>query len=236
MRKAGRVVAAVIDLLTRTVHPGMRTKELDELAAREIRRLDAAPAFLGYRGFPATICVSLNEEIVHGIPGERVIGRRDLVKLDVGAVVEGMYADGAVTMSMEDAPAEAKALVVVARTALEAGIQQARAGNRTGDIGAAIQTVAEARGYSVVREYVGHGIGHVLHEDPPVANFGVPGRGLLLQERMTIAIEPMVNIGGWQTRLLGDNWTVVTADGGLSAHFEHTVLVGENGPTVLTTL
>ncbi|MBI4233478.1 MAG: type I methionyl aminopeptidase [Chloroflexi bacterium] len=234
MRQAGRVVASVLDLLVHSVQPGMRTRELDTLAAREVKRLGAKPAFLGYRGFPATICVSLNEEIVHGIPGERSIKEGDLVKLDVGAVVGGMYGDAAATVVAGKAATAAQALVETTREALGVGIRATRAGARIGDIGAAIEAFVQDKGYWVVREYVGHGIGQVLHEDPQVPNYGVPGRGPLLRPGMTIAIEPMVNIGTWRTRVLGDGWTVVTADASLSAHFEHTLLVGQDGAEILT--
>ena len=234
MREAGRVVASVIALLREAVRPGMRTQELDALAAREIKRLGAKPAFLGYRGFPATICVSLNEEIVHGIPGSRLIEDGDLVKMDVGAIVDGLYGDAAVSVQAGTASPEAQALLATAREALDRGIEAVAPGARLGDIGAAVQQHAESRGYGVVREYVGHGIGRLLHEEPQVPNYGLQGRGLLLREGMVLAIEPMVNIGTWQTRLLRDRWTVVTADGSLSAHFEHTVAVTAEGAEVLT--
>ena len=236
MREAGWVVAQVIEALKTAVQPGVRARELDALAAREIKRRGAAPAFLGYRGFPAHICVSLNEEIVHGIPGERALREGDLVKLDVGAILGGLYADAAVSVSCGEVSPQAQALLEVTRGALEAGIGAAQAGARTGDIGAAIQAFAEGRGYSVVREYVGHGIGRHLHEEPQVPNYGEPGQGALLQPGMAIAIEPMVNIGTWKTKVLEDHWTVVTEDGSLSAHFEHTILLTEDGAEVLTRL
>lgn len=234
MRQAGAVVASTLELLKNTIEPGMRTQELDALAAAEIKRLGAKPAFLGYRGFPATICVSLNEEIVHGIPGSRKIVEGDLVKMDVGAIVDGLYGDAAVTVGVGRITDTAKRLIEDTRDSLLAGISEVGPGVRLGDIGAAIQKYAEDRGYSVVREYVGHGIGRRLHEDPPVPNYGTPGRGLPLKPGMAIAIEPMVNIGTWQTQVLSDEWTVVTADGGLSAHFEHTMLVTDTGVEVLT--
>lgn len=234
MREAGRVVASVIALLRESVRPGMRTQELDALAAKEIKRMGAKPAFLGYRGFPATICVSLNEEIVHGIPGSRVIEDGDVVKMDVGAIVDGLYGDAAFSVQAGTASPEAQALLQTGRESLERAIEVVAPGARLGDIGAAVQQHAESRGYGVVREYVGHGIGRRLHEEPQVPNYGVQGRGLLLREGMVLAIEPMVNIGTWQTRLLSDRWTVVTADGALSAHFEHTVAVTAEGAEVLT--
>lgn len=234
LRRAGRVVAKTVSALLRAARPGVTTRELDQMAAEEIRRLGARPAFLGYRGFPATICTSLNEEIVHGIPGDRVVREGDVLKLDVGAIVEDFYGDSAVSLCVGKAPAKAAELVETTRQALEAGIRAARPGARLGDVGYAVQSVAEARGFSVVREYVGHGVGRALHEEPQVPNFGVPGRGLVLQPGMVIAIEPMLNVGGWETKVLGDDWTVVTADGSLSAHFEHTIYVSPSGPEVLT--
>ena len=234
MRQAGRVVARTMSALLAAVRPGVTTRELDELAASQIKRMGASPAFLGYRGFPATICTSFNEEIVHGIPGDRAVREGDVLKLDVGAVVDSFYGDSAVSVCVGEVPPRVRELVEVTRQALEAGIKAARPGARLGDIGYAVQSVAEAHGFSVVREYVGHGIGRALHEEPPVANFGTPGRGTVLQPGMTIAIEPMLNIGGWETRVLGDDWTVVTADGSLSAHFEHTLHISPKGPEVLT--
>ena len=236
MRQAGRVVASVISLLEKSVAPGMKTRELDALAAGEIKRMGAKPAFLGYRGFPATICVSLNEEIVHGIPGDRVIQEGDLVKMDIGAIVDGLYGDAAVTVGVGNISPEAQALVDVTREALATAVRSVRDGARLGDVGAAIQEFVESRGYSVVREYVGHGIGRALHEDPQIPNYGTPGRGLPLKAGMAIAIEPMVNVGTWRTQLLDDQWTVVTQDQSLSSHFEHTMMVTEEGAEVLTVL
>ncbi|MDO8750231.1 MAG: type I methionyl aminopeptidase [Dehalococcoidia bacterium] len=236
MREAGRVVAATIQVLVSSLEPGMKTKKLDAIASREIRRLGAAPAFKGYRGFPATICVSLNQEIVHGIPGERIIREGDIVSIDVGAVVDGFYADAAVTAPMGKVSPEGERLIETTRQSLEMGIRQAVVGNRVGDISVAVQRFAEGRGYGVVREYVGHGVGRALHEEPSIPNFGEPGKGPLLRPGMVIAIEPMLNVGGWQTRVLEDEWTVVTADGTLSAHFEHTIAITEEGPQVLTSL
>ncbi len=234
MRRAGAVVAATVKALLQAVEPGMTTRHLDGVAAREIKRLGAKPAFLGYRGFPATICTSINEEIVHGIPGDRVIREGDLVKLDVGAIVDGLYGDSAVTVAAGRIADDAQELIDVTSASLDAAIDQVRPGARLGDIGAAVQQYAESRGYSVVREYVGHGIGRRLHEDPQVPNYGTAGRGLALRPGMAIAIEPMVNLGTWRTQTLEDDWTVITADGELSAHFEHTLLVTEDGVEVLT--
>ncbi|MSP78334.1 MAG: type I methionyl aminopeptidase [Dehalococcoidia bacterium] len=235
MREAGRVTGKMITALLPAVKPGVTTKQLDEIAYDVVKQNGAKPAFLGYRGFPATICASINEEIVHGIPSEkRAVKEGDVLKLDVGCVVEGFYGDSAVSVWVGEAPARVKELVNTTRECLEAGIKAARPGNRLGDIGFAVQSLAESRGFSVVREYVGHGVGRSLHEEPSVSNSGMPGQGMVLQPGMVIAIEPMLNIGGWQTRVLKDNWTVVTADGSLSAHFEHTIYISPSGPQVLT--
>ncbi len=234
MRQAGQVVAAAIEALLAAIQPGMKAKDLDLIADREIRRLGASPSFKGYRGFPATICVSFNEEIVHGIPGDRVVREGDIVSIDVGAIVDDHHGDSAVTVAVGNVPPEVERLIETTRLSLEEGIKAAVTGNRVGDISVAIQRFAEPGGYGIVREYVGHGIGRSLHEEPSVPNFGEVGRGPLLKPGMVIAIEPMLNMGGWQTRVLQDDWTVVTADGSLSAHFEHTLAVTEQGPEVLT--
>ncbi|TMK53878.1 MAG: type I methionyl aminopeptidase [Actinobacteria bacterium] len=234
MRRAGRVVGETLQILQAAVKPGVTTQELDEIAEREIRARGAVPSFKGYRGFPATICTSINSEIVHGIPGQRALKAGDLIKLDCGAIVEGYHGDSAVTVPVGEVSQEALKLIETTDRSLQAGIAEAKAGNRIHDIGAAVQTTAEGAGFSVVREYVGHGIGRALHEDPPVPNYGKPGTGLKLEPGLVIAIEPMVNIGTFETRLLPDGWTVVTADGALSAHFEHTIAITENGPEVLT--
>ena len=234
MRRAGEVVAAAIAATRAAIRPGVTTAELDHVAAREISSRGASPSFLGYRGFRATICTSVNNEIVHGIPGDRRVEEGDLVKLDVGAIVDGFHADSAVTIPVAEPSPEALKLIEATERALWAGLAEAREGRRLGDVGAAVQTVAEGAGFSVVREYVGHGIGRSLHEEPPVPNYGTPGKGYKLPEGIVLAIEPMVNIGGFETRLLDDGWTVVTVDGSLSAHFEHTVAVTSDGPWVLT--
>ena len=236
MRQAGQVVARMIAAITRAVEPGMTTKDLDDVAVQELRRNGAKPAFLGYMGFPATICTSVNEEIVHGIPGKRVLQNGDLVKCDVGAIVDGMHGDAAVTLPVGEVSEDAMRLLETTRESLNAAIGQVRAGARLGDIGAAVQSYAEPRGYGVVREYVGHGIGRKLHEEPQVPNYGLAGRGQMLRAGMAIAIEPMLNLGTWRTRMLEDGWTVVTADGQISAHFEHTMAVGEDGAEVMTLL
>ncbi len=234
MRRAGEVVAAALSVLQEAVCPGVRTRDLDAIASREIKRLGGKPTFKGYRGFPATICTSINDEIVHGIPGDRVVQEGDLVKLDVGATVDGFIGDAAITVGAGKISDEARALIEVGRLSLEEGIKAARGGARVGDIGAAVQRFAESRGYNVVREYVGHGVGRFLHEEPQIPNYGPPGRGPLLRRGMTIAIEPMVNIGSWRTRRLEDEWTVVTADGSLSSHFEHTIAITDGEPEILT--
>ena len=234
MRRAGAIVGSVIALLKRSVEPGLTTKDLDRMAREEITRLGGKPTFKGYRGFPASICTSVNEEIVHGIPGKRVLKEGDVLKVDVGATIEGMIGDAAVSLPVGQVSPEAAALVETTRESLEAGIEATVPGNRIGDIGVAVQTVGESRGYGVVREFVGHGVGRFLHEDPQVPNYGQPGMGPLLRPGMCLAIEPMLNLGDWRTRTLADNWTVVTADGKLSAHFEHTIAITETGPEILT--
>ena len=234
MREAGRVVASTITSLVSALRPGMKTRELDAIASREIHALDAKPSFKGYLGFPATICVSINDEIVHGIPGNRIIQEGDIVSMDVGAIVGGFQGDAAVTVGVGRISPEAHALIETTKEALEIGIKAAKAGARVGDISAAIQTFVEAKGYSVVREYVGHGIGRALHEEPQIPNYGPPQRGPLLHPGMTIAIEPMVNTGGWKTRCLEDKWTVVTLDGSLSAHFEHSIAIADGDAEILT--
>jgi methionyl aminopeptidase len=234
MREAGQVVAVTKAVLRDALRPGIVTAELDRLAEKEIRRHGAEPSFKGLYGFPATICVSLNEQVVHGIPSDRVVRAGDVISVDVGAVVGGFHADSAFTVGVGTISDEAQRLIDATRESLERGIAEAKAGARIGDISAAVQSHAEALQYGVVRQYVGHGIGRDLHEDPQVPNFGTAGRGPLLHEGMTLAIEPMLNIGTWETEVLDDNWTVVTADGSLSAHFEDTIAITANGPELLT--
>lgn len=237
MREAGRVVAKVLDVLRDGVRPGVRTREIDVLVERVIRGEGCVPSFKGYRGFPASACISLNEEIVHGIPGARKLREGDLVKIDVGAIYEGYHADSAWTFYVgDDPPPEIDRLMRTTEESLWAGIREATNGNRVGDVSHAIQTVAESAGFSVVREYVGHGVGRELHEDLQIPNYGPPGRGPRLEEGMTIALEPMVNAGDWRTEVLSDDWTVVTADRKLSAHYEHTIAVTDGDPEVLTAL
>ena len=242
MRRAGRIVAGTIDRVLEAVRPNVSTAELDAVAEAYIQDQGATPSFQGYGGnsgrapFPASICTSINEEIVHGIPAtERTVAEGDLLKLDFGAIWQGFHGDSAVTVIVGDPPsAEADKLVRVTEEALEAGIAQILPGGRLSDIGAAVEQVARGAGFEVVREYVGHGIGRSLHEDPQIQNYGRPGRGPVLKPGLVLAVEPMVNVGGWETRVLPDGWTVVTEDGSLSAHFEHTIAVTEDGHEVLT--
>jgi len=238
MRRAGRIVVATIERVLEAVRPGGTTADLDAVAEAYIREQGAIPSFKGYGSlpFPGSICASLNDEVVHGIPTpKRVLREGDLLSLDFGAIWEGFHGDSAVSVFVGEPPSpEAEKLVRVTEEALEAGISQIRPGARLSDIGAAVQQVAEGAGFSVVREYVGHGIGRNLHEDPQIANYGEPGRGPQLKPGLVLAVEPMVNMGGWETRVLADDWTVVTSDGSLSAHFEHTIAVTEDGHEVLT--
>ena len=234
MRKAGEIVGKTLDLLKASVEPGMTTRDLDRVAFKEIAKNGATPTFKGYRGFPATICASVNDEIVHGIPGKKKLQEGDIVKVDVGATIEGFIGDAAVTIAVGEVPEELLKLMEATRLGLEAGIKAAVPGARVGDIGAAVQAYGESRGYGVVREFVGHGVGRFLHEDPQVPNYGEPGRGALLRPGMCIAIEPMFNMGDWRTRVLDDQWTVVTSDGKLSSHFEHSIAITDKGPEILT--
>lgn len=236
MRGAGRVVAAVLEEVGKKVRPGITTVELDDIAVSEVKKRGAEASFKGYRGFPASICTSVDEEVVHGIPGSRVLQEGEIISLDFGALMNGFHGDAAVTVGVGKISTEAQKIIDATRGALQAGIAAARIGARLGDVSAAIQSYAEARGFSVVREYVGHGIGRELHEDPQVPNFGVTGEGPVLQKGMTMALEPMLNAGGWRTSVAEDKWTVVTADGRLSAHFEHTIVIDEKGPGILTKL
>ncbi len=234
--RAGEIVAGVLSLVAERAGPGTTTGELDRLAESFIRdHAGALPAFKGLYGFPATLCTSLNDEVVHGIPSDaRRLASGDLLSVDVGVELEGLFADAAVTVPVGDPGPEALRLLRITREALEAGVQAARPGARLGDVGAAIQERVETAGFSVVRELVGHGVGHAPHEEPHVPNFGRRGRGEELTPGLVIAIEPMVNVGARQIRQLDDGWTVVTADGSLSAHFEHTVAVTGDGPQLLT--
>lgn len=236
MRQAGKIVAGVLEMLRSELKPGMKTKELDDIAARELEKLGAKASFKGYHGFPASLCVSINDEVVHGIPGSRVIKDGDIVSLDFGAIFDGFQGDSAITVGVGKTSSEAKRLMETTEAALKAGISAAYDGARLGDISAAIQEYTESRGYSVVREYTGHGIGRELHEDPQIPNFGLAGTGPELKKGMTLAIEPMVNAGDWRTKVGRDKWLVFTADGSLSAHFEHTIAITDGEPEVLTAI
>ncbi len=236
MARAGRIVAGTLAHMREILHPGMTTEDLDAAAERFIRSHDGAtPSFKGLYGFPKTLCTSIDEEIVHGIPSpRRVLEDGSIVSVDVGVHLEGLHADAATTLAVGRISPEAEELLRVTRECLAAGVAQARLGNHVGDIGHAVQQVAETAGFGVVRELVGHGIGTRFHEEPQVPNYGAPRRGPRLLEGMTLAIEPMITLGSPVTRTLGDKWTVVTADGSLAAHFEHTVAITSNGPRILT--
>jgi len=234
MRTAGRIVAEVLELMKETVKPGITTIELDRLAEKHIRKYGAIPAFKGYRGFPASLCTSINEEVVHGIPSLRVLKSGDIISIDCGAIYDGYFGDSAITLPVGEISAEDRKLLAVCEESLRLGIAQAYKGNRLQDISYAIQSYVENNGMSVVRDFVGHGIGRKMHEEPQIPNFGKPGRGPRLEIGMALAIEPMVNLGGYEVVTLEDNWTVVTKDGRKSAHFEHTVAITENGPEILT--
>lgn len=234
MHRAGQLLAEIHKEIEAAIEPGVTLQQIDELAERSIRLRGAVPSFLGYRGFPATICASLNEVVVHGIPDQRPLEEGDIFAVDLGLILDGWHADRATTYPVGKISDEAARLLDATEKSLMAGIDKARPGNRLSDISHAIQQVVEEAGFAVVREYAGHGIGRDMHEDPQVTNYGDPGRGPKLEEGWVLAIEPMVNVGAWQTRLLNDGWTVVTADGSLSAHFEHTVAITANGPLVMT--
>ncbi len=234
MRAANQLVAHVLEDLAAMVAPGVSTADLDQAAEARVRAAGAEPAFKGYRGYPATLCASVNEQVVHGIPNRRPLAAGDIVSLDMGVKLHGYYGDSAITVGVGTVNDEVRRLLRVTQEALEAGIAQVKVGGRISDIGHAIQAVVEAQGFSVVREFVGHGIGAALHEEPQIANYGEPGRGPRLAEGMTLAIEPMVNMGKAPVKVLADGWTAVTKDGSLSAHFEHTVAVTKSGPDVLT--
>ncbi len=231
---AGAILADCIDALTEAAAPGMTTAELDRMAEKFIRQHKGVPTFLGYRGFPASICASPNDMVVHGIPGKYRAAEGDLLSLDVGVTLDGYVADSAVTLPMGAVEPEAQRLLDVTAESLEAGLAECREGRRLGDISHAVQEVVEAAGFSVVRSLVGHGVGREMHEDPQIPNYGDPGRGPRLEEGMVFAIEPMVDAGAYDVVVADDGWAIHTADGSLSAHFEHTVAVGKKGPRVLT--
>jgi methionyl aminopeptidase len=234
MARAGAVVAETHALLAEKIRPGVTTAELDEVADEYIRSRGGVPTFLGYRGFPASICVSPNDMVVHGIPGAYCLEDGDILAVDIGVTLDGFVADSAFTHPVGEVSPEASRLLQAGQQALAAGVAQARPGNRVSDISHAVQSVTEAAGYSVIRSLVGHGVGRSMHEDPQIPNFGEPGRGPLLQPGMTLAIEPMINAGGPDVYLHDDHWSISTDDGSLSCHFEHTVAVTEGGPRILT--
>jgi len=234
IREAGRVVAQVLEILKEEIRPGLVTKELDAIVRREFAARGVTPTFLDYHGYPATVCVSVNDQIVHGIPGERVLQEGDIVSIDLGATHRGFVGDAAITVGVGRTSAKAERLLRVTEEALWKGIAAARAGAPLGAISFAIQRHAESAGFSVVREYVGHGVGREMHEEPQVPNYGPPDRGPILLKGMVLALEPMVNVGDWRTRRDSDNWTVSTLDGSLSAHFEHTIAITGGEAQVLT--
>lgn len=235
MREAGRISANALKLAGEAVEPGITTWEIDEIVRKYIEGQGAVPSFLGYGGFPASACISVNNVVIHGIPSKKcVVKKGDIVSIDIGAHFNVFHGDNAWTFPCGDISEEARALLDATRESLFEGIKMAKAGNRIGDIGSAVQRYVEARNYSVVRDFVGHGVGAKLHEDPSVPNFGTPGRGVRLLPGMTIAIEPMVNAGTYEVEILSDEWTTVTADGKLSAHFEHSVAITPDGPQILT--
>jgi methionyl aminopeptidase len=236
MEKASRIVAEILEEVKERVRPGVETRELDEVAEDGCRRRRVEPAFKGYRGYPASVCVSVNEEVVHGIPGPRRLNDGDLVSLDFGVRCDGFYGDMALTLPVGEVSPVARKLLETTRESLDAAIAQVKVGARLTDISHAVQTVVEGQGFAVIREFVGHGIGRSLHEDPQIPNFGSPGRGPVLQVGMTLAIEPMTSNGTWRVRILPDGWTAVTQDGSLAAHFEHTVALTEKGVVVLSRL
>jgi methionyl aminopeptidase len=234
MRQSSQVVARVLSELEPLIRPGIRTRDLDLYAEKRTRELGAVPAFKGYRGYPASVCVSVNEEIIHGIPSGRILQEGDIVSLDFGALYEGFFSDSALTVPVGQVSAEARKLIGAAERAFAKGLEQMREGNRISDISAAIQSSVESEGFSVIRQFVGHGIGRALHEEPQIPNFGTPGRGPIISPGMTLAIEPMIAMGGWEVEVLEDGWTAVTRDRTLAAHFEHTVAMTENGPEILS--
>jgi methionyl aminopeptidase len=236
MEAANRIVAEILEGVKEKVQPGIETRELDELAEEMCRQRRVKPAFKGYRGYPRSICVSVNEEVVHGIPGPRRLKAGDVVSLDFGVKYEGFYGDAAITVGVGDVGEKARALIAVTEESLYAGIAQVKAGRRLSDISYAVQTVVEGAGFGVIREFVGHGIGPSLHEAPQIPNFGPPGQGPTMQVGMTFAIEPMTSMGSWQVRILQDGWTAITQDGSCAAHFEHSVALTENGVLIMSRL
>jgi methionyl aminopeptidase len=233
MRQCGKILAAILDKLRMEIKPGIKACQLNAIMAEESRKRGVKPSFKNYQGFPANLCLSVNDEIVHGIPGERVLKEGDVVSLDAGVIFNGFHTDAAITVGVGQISAQAKELIAVTESSLGEGIAQANCGAHVGDISTAIQNYVESRGFSVVREYTGHGVGREIHEEPQVPNFAL-GKGPLLRRGMTLAIEPMVNAGDWRTRLAANQWTVLTADGSLSAHFEHTIAITDGEAEILT--
>jgi len=234
MRRSSVIVAEVLGVLKGTVRPGITTLELEEIALEECARRKAKPAFKGYRGYPYCLCTSVNSEVVHGMPSASILQEGDILSIDFGVLSDGFYGDSALTVPVGKVTGDAARLIKITATSLDAAIEKARVGNHLSDISAAVQSCVEAEGFSVVRDFVGHGIGRELHEPPQVPNFGYPGRGIKLKAGMVLAIEPMINSGGHAVKVLDDGWTAVTVDGSLSAHFEHTVAITDNGPFVLS--
>jgi len=236
MRQCGRIWAILIHKLKKEITAGSKTQQLDVMVARELEEVGAKASFKGYQGFPSYLCVSVNGEVVHGIPGERILKEGDIVSLDLGVSYRGFHADGAITVGIGEISPQAQELMAATEGSLQAGIAAAKCGGHLGDISTAIQSYVESRGFSVIREYTGHGVGRVLHEEPQVPNFSFGSKGILLQKGMTLAIEPMVSAGDWHTKLAPNQWTVLTADGSLSAHFEHSIAITEAGTEILTQL
>ncbi len=234
MKESNRIVALVLKEIEKLIKPGVKTIELDEFAEKLIKKEGAIPGFKGYQGFPATLCVSINEEIVHGIPSERKLKEGDIVSIDVGTIKDGFYGDGARTYAVGHVDEKGLKLMETTKKALEKGIEKAIPGNRISDISHSIQTYVESQGFSVVRQFVGHGIGRNLHEDPQIPNYGEPGRGPVIKEGMALAIEPMVCEGNWEAEILNDGWTAVCKDGSRAAHYEHTIFINAEGPEILT--
>jgi methionyl aminopeptidase len=236
IKKSNQIVAKILEELGSMIKPGVRTRDLDEHAEARTREMGAIPAFKGYRDFPSSLCTSINEEIVHGIPSTRALREGDIVSLDFGVLYEGYYGDAAITFPVGEITPKAKKLIQAAKEAFHKGLDQARAGNRLSDISHAIQTYVEAQGFSVIRSFVGHGIGLSLHEEPQIPNFGLPGRGPKIKPGMVFALEPMIAVGDWSVEILEDNWTAITRDKSLSAHYEHTVAITEEGAEILSEL
>jgi methionyl aminopeptidase len=234
MKRSSRIVAQILNELKALIKPGVRTKELDDFAEERVRELGARPAFKGYRGYPASLCTSVNEEIIHGIPSSRVLQEGDIISLDFGVFSEGFYGDAAVTVPVGEVSLQARKLIAAAEAAFYQGIGKVRIGSRLSDISHAIQSYVESQGFSVIRSFVGHGIGHSLHEEPQVPNFGPPGQGPRLREGLTLAIEPMIAAGDWHEQILEDSWTAVTKDRSLAAHYEHTVALMAGGVEILS--